>query len=164
VETLSNIIAFIFSFKAYVMLPAVILVVGIAIRMNVGRAALSALRLGVGFAGIFIAYYLYLRHPQIPADFVRAFPGVFRTVNNKYYVDELYQAVFVRGLFALGRIAKGFIDETLIDGTVNGIARLIGGIGSLITLIQPGYVQGYAFAMIIGAIAVLGYLIMKVIL
>jgi len=95
---------------------------------------------------------------------VRAFPGVFRTVNNKYYVDELYQAVFVRGLFALGRIAKGFIDETLIDGTVNGIARLIGGIGSLIRLIQTGYVQGYAFAMIIGAIAVLGYLIMKVIL
>ena len=118
----------------------------------------------IAFAGIFIAYYLYLRRPEIPADFVRAFPGVFRTVNHKYYVDELYQAVFVRGLFALGRIAKGFIDETLIDGTVNGIARLIGGIGSLIRLIQTGYVQGYAFAMIIGAIAVLGYLIMKVIL
>ena len=64
----------------------------------------------------------------------------------------------------LGRIAKGVVDETLIDGTVNGIAWLIRGIGSLIRLIQTGYVQGYAFAMIIGAIAVLGYLIMKVIL
>jgi NADH-quinone oxidoreductase subunit L len=118
----------------------------------------------IAFAGIFVAYYLYLRRPEIPANFVRAFPGVFRTVNNKYYVDELYQAVFVRGLFALGRISKGFIDEILIDGTLNGIARLIGGIGSLIRLIQTGYVQGYAFAMIIGAIGVLGYLIMKVIL
>ena len=118
----------------------------------------------IAFAGIFIAYYLYLRRPEIPVNFVRAFPGVFRTVNQKYYVDELYQAVFVRGLFAAGRIAKGVVDETLIDGTVNGLAWLIRGIGSLIRLIQTGYVQGYAFAMIIGAIAVLGYLIMKVIL
>ncbi len=95
---------------------------------------------------------------------MRTFPGVFRTVNNKYYVDELYQAVFVRGLFALGRFCKRVVDETLIDGTINGVAWLIGGIGSLIRLIQTGYVQGYAFAMIIGAIVVLGYLIMRVIL
>ena len=60
-ETLSAVIGFIFSFKAYVMLPAVILVVGIAIRMNVGRAALSALRLGVGFAGIFIAFGFFVQ-------------------------------------------------------------------------------------------------------
>ena len=59
--TLSNVISFIFSFKAYVMLPVVILVVGIAIRMNVGRAALSALRLGVGFAGIFIAFGFFVQ-------------------------------------------------------------------------------------------------------
>ena len=60
-ETLSAVIAFIFSFKAYVMLPAVILVVGICIRMNVGKAALSALRLGVGFAGIFIAFGFFVQ-------------------------------------------------------------------------------------------------------
>ena len=118
----------------------------------------------IAFLGIFIAYYFYVRRPEIPVNFVRAFPGVFGTVNQKYYVDEIYQAVFVRGLFALGRFLKRVIDETLIDGAVNGIALLLGGIGSLIRLIQTGYVQGYAFAMIIGAIAVLGYLIMKVIL
>jgi PTS system galactitol-specific IIC component len=61
VETLSSIIGFIFSFKAYVMLPAVILVVALAIRMNVGQAALSALRLGVGFAGIFIAFGFFVQ-------------------------------------------------------------------------------------------------------
>ncbi len=60
-ETLSRIIAFIFSFKAYVMLPAIILVVGLAIRMKVGQAALSALRLGVGFAGIFIAFGFFVQ-------------------------------------------------------------------------------------------------------
>ena len=47
-ETLSSIVGFIFSFKASVMLPAVILIVALVIRLNVGRAALSPLRLGVG--------------------------------------------------------------------------------------------------------------------
>ncbi len=118
----------------------------------------------IAFLGIFIAYYFYIRRPEIPENFVRVFPGVFRTLNRKYYVDELYQAVFVRGLFALGRFCKRVVDETLIDGTVNGIAWLLSGIGSLIRLFETGYVQGYAFAIIIGAIAVVGYLIIRVIL
>jgi len=61
VETLSRVIGFIFSFKAYVMLPAIILVVALAIRMSVGRSLLSALRLGVGFAGIFIAFGFFVQ-------------------------------------------------------------------------------------------------------
>jgi PTS system galactitol-specific IIC component len=61
VDTLSRVIAFIFSFKAYVMLPAIILVVGLSIRMKVGQAAISALRLGVGFAGIFIAFGFFVQ-------------------------------------------------------------------------------------------------------
>jgi len=118
----------------------------------------------IAFAGIFIAYYLYIRRPDLPRRFVAANPGVFRTVNNKYYVDELYQATFVRGLFSLGRFFKGVIDEILIDGTVNGVAWLIRFVGSFFRLFQSGYVQGYAFAVILGAIFVLGYLIIRVIL
>jgi PTS system galactitol-specific IIC component len=60
-ETLGRVIGFIFSFKAYVMLPAVILVVALVIRMKVGQSLLSALRLGVGFAGIFIAFDFFVR-------------------------------------------------------------------------------------------------------
>lgn len=118
----------------------------------------------VALAGIFVAYYLYIRRPDLPASFVRSFPGVFRTLYHKYYVDELYNAIFVRGLFALGRLFKGVVDEFIIDGTINGIAYLLGGIGSLLRRVQAGYVQGYAFGMIIGAIFVLGYLVITVIL
>ena len=60
-ETLSTVIAFIFSFKAYVMLPAVILLVALAIRMKVGQSLMSALRLGVGFAGIFVAFDFFVQ-------------------------------------------------------------------------------------------------------
>jgi galactitol PTS system EIIC component len=60
-ETLSSIVGFVFSFKAYVMLPAVILVVALVIRMPVGRSLMSALRLGVGFAGIFVAFDFFVQ-------------------------------------------------------------------------------------------------------
>jgi PTS system galactitol-specific IIC component len=60
-ETLGRVISFIFSFKAYVMLPAVILVVALVIRMKVGQSLLSALRLGVGFAGIFVVFDFFVQ-------------------------------------------------------------------------------------------------------
>ena len=118
----------------------------------------------VALLGIFIAYYLYIKRTELPERFVKRFPRLFRTVNNKYYVDELYYAVFVRGLLGLGWFWKRVVDEIIIDGIVNGIAYVLKGLGSLIRLVQAGYVQGYAFGMIAGAIAVLGYLIIKVIL
>ncbi len=128
------------------------------------EGTLMVLAIIVALLGIFIAYFLYMKRPELPERFVRAFPRLFKTVHNKYYVDELYQFIFVRGLFALGRLFKRVVDETLIDGAVNGVAYLLAGIGSLIRRIQAGYVQGYAFAMIVGAIGVLGYLIIRVIL
>jgi NADH-quinone oxidoreductase subunit L len=128
------------------------------------EGVLMVLAIIIALVGIYIAYYLFMKKPEIPERFVRSFPGLFRTVNNKYYVDELYHAIFVRGIFALGTLCKRFFDETIIDGAVNGIAYLLSGIGSLIRRIQAGYVQGYAFAMILGAIGVLGYLIIRVIL
>jgi NADH-quinone oxidoreductase subunit L len=118
----------------------------------------------VALVGIFVAYYLYIRRPELPVAFVRNFPRFFGTLYNKYYVDELYHAIFVRGLFGLGAFCKRVVDEVIIDGTINGVAYLVGGIGGILRRIQAGYVQGYAFGMIIGAIVVIGYLIMKVVL
>jgi NADH-quinone oxidoreductase subunit L len=128
------------------------------------EGTLMILAILVAIAGISVAYYLYIRRPDIPVAFVRSFPGLFNTLYNKYYVDELYQAIFVKGLFALGRFCKRVVDEIIIDGTINGVAYLVNGVGGALRYIQTGYVQGYAFAMIIGAIFVLGYLIMKVVL
>ena len=59
-ETLSRIIDFVFGFKAYVMLPLIIFALALLIRMPVGQALLSALKLGVGFAGIFILFGFFV--------------------------------------------------------------------------------------------------------
>jgi NADH-quinone oxidoreductase subunit L len=125
---------------------------------------LMILAVAIGLLGIFIAYLLYIRFPSLPGLFVRKFHGLFVLVNNKYWVDEIYYGIFVRGLFGIGRICKRVVDEILIDGTVNGMAYVLQGTGNIVRRLQSGSVQGYAFGMIIGAVAALGYLVMRVLL
>jgi NADH-quinone oxidoreductase subunit L len=126
--------------------------------------ALMILAVVIGLLGIFIAYLMYIRFPALPGLFVRKFHGLFVLVNNKYWVDEIYHGLFVRGLFGLGQVCKRFVDEILIDGTINGIGYVLQGTGSVVRLLQSGRVQGYAFGMMIGAAAVLGYLVLRVLL
>ena len=114
--------------------------------------------------GIFLAYLMFLKKPELSERFVERFKGLYTTVNNKYYVDEIYNAIFVQRLLGLGRFLKNIVDEILIDGTINGLAWLVRGIGSVVRLLQTGYVQGYAVAIMAGAIIVLGYLVLRMIL
>ncbi|HOW54199.1 MAG TPA: NADH-quinone oxidoreductase subunit L [Syntrophorhabdaceae bacterium] len=118
----------------------------------------------IGLLGIFIAWLFYVKNPNLPKKFVEKFHGLFTLVHNKYFIDELYGAVFVKNLFRLGALCKEFFDETIIDGIINGVAAAMGGIGSLMRRVQSGFVQGYAFAIILGAIIVIGYLVSRMIL
>jgi NADH-quinone oxidoreductase subunit L len=116
---------------------------------------LMIMAITIGLIGIFVAWLFYVKNPNLPKKFVEKFHGLFVLVHNKYFVDELYGATFVRGLFGLGGLCKNFFDETIIDGTINGIAYLMDGVGGLVRRVQNGLVQAYAFAMILGAIFVI---------
>ena len=116
----------------------------------------------IGLLGIFIAWLFYVKNPNLPKKFVEKFHGLFTLVHNKYFVDELYDFLFIRNLLRLGRFCKDFFDEMIIDGIVNGMASLLAGIGGIIRRVQTGMVQGYAFAVILGAIVVIGYLISRI--
>ncbi len=118
----------------------------------------------IAFIGIFIAYLFYIKNPELPKRFVARFSGLHRAVYNKYFVDEIYGATVMRFIRGLAIFCKTFVDEILIDGSINGIAALLGWCGSLLRQLQAGYVQGYAFAMIVGAIIVIGYLVVRVIM
>ncbi len=128
------------------------------------EGTLMILSVVIALIGIFIAYRLYIRNPELPKRFVARFSGLHRAVYNKYFVDEIYGATVVRGLLGLGTVLKNFFDEIVIDGTINGVASFLRWCGSLLRLLQAGYVQGYAFAMIVGAIIVIGYLVVRVML
>ncbi len=122
---------------------------------------LMALSVVIALIGIGIAYFLYLKNPALPKRLAEQFRGLYRLVSNKYYVDELYQILFVNSLkkFGMG-LWKGF-DELIVDGTVNGIAYFIGWLSSVMRRMQTGFVQNYAVSMIVGGVILAIYYIMR---
>lgn len=137
---------------------------GAAASHDIGaEIALMIAAIAIAVLGIFIAWLFYVKNPELPKRFVERFKTTFTVVHNKYFVDEFYDFVFVKGLFGLGRICKEFLDERIIDGAINGTAYLMDSAGNLLRRVQNGLVQGYAFAVILGAILVIGYLVTRMI-
>jgi len=111
----------------------------------------------LAFAGFAVATYVYLFNPALADRAKKALHPLWSLLDHKYWVDELYQAVFARGGMALGRgLWKGgdvgVIDNVLIDGTSAGVGR----IAATVRWVQSGYLYTYAFAMILGLVVLLG--------
>ena len=116
----------------------------------------------IALAGAGLAWLLYNRKPGVPGWLATQLPGFYRTLLNKYYVDELYDVVIVRPLVAVSdRVLFRIVDARLIDGIgVNGTARGIRAVAANgLKYAQSGLTQSYVFFMIVGAVAVVGYLL-----
>jgi len=102
-------------------------------------------------AGIGLAWLMYIRYPFLP-DQLRAQANTLYTIlSRKYFFDEFNEFVFAGGARLFGRLLWKVGDVKLIDGmAVNGTARVIGWVSSVIRHLQSGYVYHYAFAMILG--------------
>ncbi|MBA3827787.1 MAG: NADH-quinone oxidoreductase subunit L [Taibaiella sp.] len=79
--------------------------------------------------------------------------GVAKFLENKWYVDELYDAVIVRPIGAISRLLDRFAERAGIDGIVNGVGKLVGWGGDRVRLLQSGQVGFYIFVMVLGIIA-----------
>ena len=101
--------------------------------------------------GLGLSYHLYMRRPDIPGRLAAQYPGVYKFLLNKWYFDELYDFLFVRPAFWIGRLLWKRGDEGTIDrfGPDGLSASVIAGARRL-GAIQTGYLYHYAFAMIIG--------------
>jgi NADH-quinone oxidoreductase subunit L len=110
--------------------------------------------------GVFTAWFLYLKRPDIPEMIRNKMSGVYNLLDRKYYFDDLWIKGFAGGGRAIGSFLWKKGDELIIDGLlVNGTARTVGRLAGVIRQIQTGYLYTYAFAMIIGLTALLGWLI-----
>jgi NADH-quinone oxidoreductase subunit L len=106
--------------------------------------------------GVGLAWFLYIRRPDLP-DAIRArLAGLYRVLDNKYYLDRINEVVFAGGARRLGTgLWKGG-DVALIDGVaVNGSARLIGWVAAVSRVLQSGHIYTYAFGMIIGLLVLI---------
>jgi NADH-quinone oxidoreductase subunit L len=111
-------------------------------------------------AGVFAAWFLYLKRPELPAVIKGKFSGIYNLLDRKYYFDDLWIKGFAGGGRAIGQFLWKKGDELIIDGIiVNGTARTVGRLAGVMRQIQTGYLYTYAFAMIIGLTALLGWLI-----
>ncbi|MGA7921842.1 MAG: NADH-quinone oxidoreductase subunit L, partial [Candidatus Acidiferrales bacterium] len=150
---------------------------------RMGEIYLMLLSEGLVVLGILSAWYLYIKRTELPAKIAKGFGGFYRLVCNKYYVDEMYDALFVNRAKDLG-LALGSFDTNVIDGLgVNGAgwmtrfvsrlsiwwdtwivdgsvklgARIVWALSFPVRLVQAGLVQSYMLFIVIGLIGFMGY-------
>jgi NADH-quinone oxidoreductase subunit L len=148
---------------------------------EMGLAGLSVL---VALAGIFVAYTMYYRKSALPGRLAAQWKTAYEALSNKYYIDEIYDAVWVNGAKSAG-LGLWKFDSSVVDGGVNGTAsvtrqsalgsgwwdrwivdgavRFIGGFIDTfswpVRLVQTGHVQNYALLMVLGVLVLIGYLL-----
>jgi len=120
---------------------------------------LILISVAVALCGIYIAYVFYLKSPQTPHRVVARFPFLYRVLHNKYYVDEAYNAVFVKPLVNGSRAVYDHFDLRVIDGAIDGTAAAAGFAGKALSWLQSGLVKDYALAFLLGVALFLGYLL-----
>ncbi|NTU42179.1 MAG: NADH-quinone oxidoreductase subunit L, partial [Nitrospirales bacterium] len=109
-----------------------------------------------GIGGIFLSWVMYSLKPEIPKAIAARFSGIYNTLWNKYYVDELYDAIIVRpSKWIATNVLMAVTDGKLIEGVVNGIPAAIGRLGEKLRALQSGNLQHYAMGMALGLFAIL---------
>ena len=115
----------------------------------------------VSLAGLGLAYLMYIRRPELPARLAAAFPGVYQFLLNKWYFDELYDFLFVKNAFRLGRFFWKRGDTGVIDRFgPDGISAMTGVFAKRLGFVQSGYLYHYAFAMIIGIAVIVSWFVL----
>ncbi|MBI2306423.1 MAG: NADH-quinone oxidoreductase subunit L [Rhodocyclales bacterium] len=124
--------------------------------------ALSTAPFWLAFAGVALSWFFYMKRPDIPAAIKARFEWLYTVLDNKYYFDKFNEAFFAGGARKLGTgLWKGG-DVAVIDGVmVNGSAKMVGWIASIVRFFQTGHIYSYAFTMIIGLVMLLTFWVVR---
>ncbi|NLJ52247.1 MAG: NADH-quinone oxidoreductase subunit L, partial [Alcaligenaceae bacterium] len=126
-----------------------------------GTHAIMTVPFWLVVAGFVVALYLYVISPGTSTKIYNAFSGVNRVLENKYYVDWIYENVFAAGARVLG---KGFWkggDKGVIDGfIIGGSTKLVAGLAAIGRKLQTGYVYHYAASMLVGVIVLISFFVL----
>ncbi|MDN3512904.1 MAG: NADH-quinone oxidoreductase subunit L [Candidatus Brocadia sp.] len=111
----------------------------------------------IALAGIYLAYQMYIKKPELPGKLAQRFYIIYKLLLNRYYVDEIYDILFVNPTKRISVQLWKSVDAGVIDGSVNGIARLVGWFGNTLRYLQTGYIRNYAFYIVVGCICIVVY-------
>jgi NADH-quinone oxidoreductase subunit L len=112
----------------------------------------------IAVLGIFIAWRIWVKRRIIADRFAETYPGLYRLLLNKYYVDQLYDAAVVQPIKVASTegLWRNF-DVKLVDGAVNGVAAIVSASASTLRRLQTGSVRTYAGSLFVGVVVILGY-------
>ena len=123
---------------------------------------LMGLSTGIAVSGILLASYFWLRNRKAAASVARSATPIYTLLLNKYYVDEIYNAVIVQPIKQLSTLVlwKG-ADAALIDGTVNGVGSAVRGSSLSLRRLQSGSIRAYAGSLFLGVVLILGWYLLR---
>ncbi len=121
---------------------------------------LMAVSVAVAASGLFLAYQWYAKQGgRAPARLAASLPGAYALVADKFRIDELYDALFVRPYAWLARALWKVVDVLIIDGLLNASAFLVELAGDFLRFLQTGNVRNYALTFFVGLIALLLFVV-----
>ncbi len=124
------------------------------------ESLLTAISVLAAASGLFLAWLLYQRQPQLPQEIAHALGRFYEAVVHKYYVDEIYAAVFVKPLIdGSTRILWHGIDRDVIDATLDNSAEGAREVSDAVRHMQSGNLRSYAGWIAAGAAVVIAYMI-----
>ena len=114
----------------------------------------------LAIAGVFTAWYVYMKNPDLADNIRQRFNGLYQVLVNKYYADDFNEVVFAGGARGVGQLLWKIGDVLIIDGLiVNGSAKVVGWTSAIVRKIQTGHLYTYAFTMIIGLLFILSWFV-----
>lgn len=112
--------------------------------------------------GLGLAWLMYIRYPNAPAKLAAQQPALYQFLLNKWYFDQIYHFLFVRPALWIGRKLWTGGDGAVIDGAINGVAMgIVPRLTRFAGRVQSGYVFHYAFAMVLGIVGLLIWVMMR---
>ncbi len=126
-----------------------------------GELILMGVSLAIAIVGWLFARRLYITDPPAADRMVERFKPLHTLVYNKYWIDELYDVLFVNSIVNFSRFLWRAFDEKVIDGIVNGVAELVRGWARELRQVETGLIKDYALAMLMGVVVVIGYFVLK---
>lgn len=117
---------------------------------------LMALSTVIGIIGIYVAYVFYIKKPDtLPAATAKAAGPVYKLFFNKWYFDEIYDALIVQPIVTISKFLWRGFDVNVIDFIVNAAAWVANFLGGLLRMLQTGRIQTYMYSMVVGVILLL---------
>jgi NADH-quinone oxidoreductase subunit L len=145
-------------FTRYPLPPSLI---GHAVHSRGLQLIMLLISLALAIAGLLLAVHMYLIDTTLPERLSGRFQGLYGVLFNKYYVDELYDWFFVEPLRRAARWLWAQVDVGVVDETVNQAGAFVRQDSVWLSRIQSGFVRNYALSIFLGAVVVIGYLIMR---